>query len=884
MHLRSLKLWNFRRFREVAVEFPDGVIGIIGQNGVGKSTLIEAIAWAIYGHPASRTKKEQIKRIGAAPSDPCGVLLEFYLGRDEYRIKREMLGQNLVPKAELMVNGEVIAEGERQVTAHLESIIGLDHQSFITSVFARQRELNALSLMGPEERKRLILKMLNIDVIKRALEELRSDKNENRKRMEGIKEAIIDENGIYRLDNLKKERKSCIERKKEIIERQKREKNLLYNCKIRLENLKAEVREMEEKLEAHNNLKQEMVAARERLENRRRYLQELERSINTLLGKKKRLDSIADDEKRYHEFGEKKERLENELRMAQERYDKIKRAEFERLKEVEHLQKRLKEITLQKEEIYLELKALKEADSKLLRLQPIVDVIQELEELMKLREERDKLKEKIDALDLTISEKELEEFENELKTLQKKEIILSTRLKDLTGRIRRVETITGVCPTCSRALDDREKQRIIDRMLDEQERINDELGDVRERIARLSSLDLHTIRLNLDLFKTTSRRLTAIADEESAIMASIGGDHGIKGKAEIQEIRDEYQRLKGRVDARSNLNETFDILNSEIVRVKQRIGELNDEIEDIAAKKREYRRGVESLQDSLSAVVLRFKELEKSFNEIIGLKAEIKRLDELKNTFKDLKVEISEIEAHILSIKKEIDAIGFDKEKYERLRKNEEEVERECHKLEQNIALINNELSLVEYELKSIEEGIKEQNRLINLMDELKAEVASMVRLEEIFKHFEAHMISSIRPFLSDYASTLFSDLTEGRYNGIEIGEAYDIMIQDSGRYYDLKRFSGGETDLANLCLRLAISNIVSGGDEGAGFEFLVLDEIFGSQDSERKRSIMRVLEKLSRRFRQIFLITHVEEVKDFLGSFIKVIEVEERISGVEVG
>ncbi|MEM2979409.1 MAG: ATP-binding protein [Methanomassiliicoccales archaeon] len=62
---------NYRKFKHCAIEFPDGVIGIIGPNGVGKSSLIEAIAWAIYGNeaPIVRTTKEGVLRANAGPNE-----------------------------------------------------------------------------------------------------------------------------------------------------------------------------------------------------------------------------------------------------------------------------------------------------------------------------------------------------------------------------------------------------------------------------------------------------------------------------------------------------------------------------------------------------------------------------------------------------------------------------------------------------------------------------------------------------------------------------------------------------------------------------------------------------------------------------------------------
>jgi exonuclease SbcC len=99
---------------------------------------------------------------------------------------------------------------------------------------------------------------------------------------------------------------------------------------------------------------------------------------------------------------------------------------------------------------------------------------------------------------------------------------------------------------------------------------------------------------------------------------------------------------------------------------------------------------------------------------------------------------------------------------------------------------------------------------------------------------------------------------------------------------YPLSRFSGGEGDLANLCLRLAISRVIA-DRSGSNVDFLILDEIFGSQDQTRKRNIMLTLNQLAKQFHQIILITHIEDVKDFMENVINVKEREDGTSYVTV-
>lgn len=95
----------------------------------------------------------------------------------------------------------------------------------------------------------------------------------------------------------------------------------------------------------------------------------------------------------------------------------------------------------------------------------------------------------------------------------------------------------------------------------------------------------------------------------------------------------------------------------------------------------------------------------------------------------------------------------------------------------------------------------------------------------------------------------------------------------DGGKSFKLKRFSGGEEDLANLCLRISMSQLISERSSGAEINFIALDEIFGSQDEARKINILNCLNKLSSQFRQVFLITHFEDIKDMLPRALKIEE-----------
>ncbi len=125
-----------------------------------------------------------------------------------------------------------------------------------------------------------------------------------------------------------------------------------------------------------------------------------------------------------------------------------------------------------------------------------------------------------------------------------------------------------------------------------------------------------------------------------------------------------------------------------------------------------------------------------------------------------------------------------------------------------------------------------------------------------------------MRPEIVERASVFLSDLTGGRYGQLELDEQYRSLIVEDG--VPKLVVSGGEEDLVNLVLRLAIGQMVA---ERAGqpLSLLVLDEIFGSLDENRRGLVVDLLHKLGGRFPQVVLITHIESVVDGVDRVLRV-------------
>jgi exonuclease SbcC len=164
-----------------------------------------------------------------------------------------------------------------------------------------------------------------------------------------------------------------------------------------------------------------------------------------------------------------------------------------------------------------------------------------------------------------------------------------------------------------------------------------------------------------------------------------------------------------------------------------------------------------------------------------------------------------------------------------------------------------------------LESTIAQAQERAAVIAQTERELILLESLQEHFKIFRAEMAGRLRPLIAGRASEILRLATNGRYTLLELDESYNIFLYDQNQRFELERFSGGEQDLLNLCLRVAISQVIAQRSNRPPLQFIVLDEIFGSQDEERKFLLLSTLQHLHGYFRQIFLITHEQSIKDNL-------------------
>ena len=689
MHLNKLVLRNFKKFRRAELEFSDGLTGIVGSNGAGKSTIVEAIAWALYGNRASAVKRDFIRNSRARDSDAVEVALTISLGRQELVIHRAMRGKGLTPEAHLILDGQRIASGSKEVDGRLEEVLKISYQDFMKTFYARQKDLDNLLKEGGMGKREYLLKLLGLEDIKEyALDMIKADRaalEEEKNRLAGALGEIGDV--CARLEGANRDIQMA-------------EKGLQESERTRAA-LAAEEEEEKEKLEAFA----EKMRRHETLAERKSRLEagevELEEKANA---EQTRLLAIDLSRKR---LGEIKPLLER-LAGVKERLEALEpqRTAYEEL---------ARDIASRQAALQGEKKALSESQR---RLQELVKDEADRETLLPKEVEHGRLQERLATLeDLRDRYRDLQtEIKQLLVRVQSVEAALdratgqrqdlrrsSIRLEEI-AYCREEETLSR--DELARLVEQKEKQKVLEglqarkRTVEERlaqrrseaekaSREMEALGDLKEREAFLLAQDRELDQLNSELSRILAEMRgsykvaeTALAQAEEACkrVEALGEEglcptcerplQGQKGllvdkyersaalaleekKRLEREIAGQREKMEGAARSRSNLREAFDRLNARKARraaLHASLCSLAGQIQDLQAEQEEIASRIAELgefefdESRLAAAQSELEKLQPLVQEHAALTLRLEQLP-------DLEKEIAEGEGALAALK-----------------------------------------------------------------------------------------------------------------------------------------------------------------------------------------------------------------------------------------
>jgi len=406
MKLIRLKMVNFKKFRNAQIEFQDGLTGIIGNNGAGKSTIVEAILWSLYGNRALSIKKDFLKNINAKKFDQMSVKLVLRTGNQEWKIYRGIKA-NGQAEASLEIDAKRIAWSVKDVDDFLSKKLHTSAQDFKKTFYARQKDLDNLLKEGGADKKEYLLNLLNLSDIKpRSIERIKIDVKENEGKRNWLDGALKEIGDVG--PKLEETAMKISKVRTELDEFEKKEKEL--EVAVQKSEMDSEIHSRKE--QSHNHLSGEILKMESSLSKKRDEFKFESSRLAEIDAHRKHLDELQPKLERYSQIKSKLEALEP-IKRNYEALLKKKEITNKQIEGMERLLKAHQErlSALQKDKALLEtLKPVEDEYNKLKKEIPEIELIRDNHNniLGHLSEE----KIKFDSIGLNISklEKNLDEL------------------------------------------------------------------------------------------------------------------------------------------------------------------------------------------------------------------------------------------------------------------------------------------------------------------------------------------------------------------------------------------------------------------------------------------------------------------------------------------
>jgi exonuclease SbcC len=726
-------------FEEVDLELPARVIGIFGPNGAGKSTLVESIAFALYGVDATRTKKDGIRTHGVLTD--CEVRLVFEHGGNHYELRRAIKGRGHAPDAELYVGGLVLATGTTEVTQEVVKLLHMDLPVFRASVYAEQKQLDALSDQTAAKRKDMALRLLGIKPVDDARSAARKEAKATATSVSQLADAVVDiaalEAQVKDAHEVAAEARGAADTAAIELEAAATARESARAAFAAIDAVRQRVETLT--VELTSATRQRDAAAAER-EERVARIQRFEADVAELPGIDEELVSLEGIEERAAA-----------ARAAADLSSKLASGEAA-------------------------LEEMPSADGA-----AVADALANAEETLSEARDAD-ARSRAEADRATVG---LEEAEEHL------------------ARAREADP-TLPCPTCGQALGDGFAAYLKDRTA--------AVASAKKGLAAAKKA------------ATAAAKALAAAERERAAALRAG------------------EQVRTTLERRTRLEEQLGELRVELAVKLEPFGGAVPDAEAVAA-------------DAARAGSLRERRAQ--------LEVEKERLDDARGDLQRLDDQLADLASTIDRLTTEAGSLAFDVDAHMAAAAAAEDADAALDAARARERQASDAAKEHEKTVERLEGQLSQARETAARVDELRSDARYLERTAMLLDGFRDHLVARVGPELSREAETLFRELTNHEYDDLRIhDDTLAIEIADGDSYFPISRFSGSETDLANLALRVAISthlSRVSGADVG----FMVLDEVLGSLDQERKDLMVTAMGRLANRFHQLFVITHSEQVKD---------------------
>jgi exonuclease SbcC len=856
-----IRLQNFKCYEETDVRLDRGVTVIHGLNGSGKSSLLEACFFALYGSKALDKTLDEIVTIGA---EETVVELDFTHAGETYNIRRRIrVSGGDARTAECVMEGPGgTIEGATDVRERVATLLRMDTEAFVNCAYVRQGEVNKLINASPSARQDMIDDLLQLG----KLEEYRERASDARVGVGRVRDdkrgALneiddqIDEKEEKGLHGKRNELRSEIAAVSERIEEYEQNRERAETTREQAESIIEEYREKQSELA---ELESDVETLRERIQSTEREREQL-------------ADELDGKRERRREARERRDELAADLDGIDADGGELDPGTVEALVEetqsaIDDLTEQIRETSVEKQQYDGTAENRREQAEQLdadaaearERAEELAAELDEAEEL--LERKREELAEKAEQAD---SEREAfadapvefgeaaahrESVAERLAELRESRAEREATLENARERLAEAEKLreAGKCPECGQPVsgsphvdaieERRERVAELEAELDELDGRTDELETELERAE-----DLVGREETVEQIERERENLTQLLEER---------ERGLEEKRErIEELEAEAEAAEA--EAAEKRTEAAEA-EEEATECQEAIAEHNRE----KARLTQRRDRLETLRETLG--------------EIADLDTEIERLREQRGEKEEMNDERRERLAEKRERRNELRE-GFDEQRVEKARTEKENAEEYLEDVAEELERLDDERSELQERLGGVENELEQLETLRERREELAATVEKLeslhdeaAELEEMYGRLRAQLrqrnVESLERMLNETFELVYENDT---YSRLELDGEYRLTVyQKDGEELDPEQLSGGERALFNLSLRCAIYRLLAEGIEGAApMPPLILDEPTVFLDSGHVTQLVELIESMrDRGVEQILVVSHDEEL-----------------------
>lgn len=831
----KLRLTNFLPYRQAELDFTGIHMACLsGENGAGKSALLDAITWALWGRARARRDDDLIRQ-GA---DEMEVDFTFRLGDHLYRVIRRRRGGkrgSTLLEFQIHDNGRWRSLAESSIRATEEKIariLHLDYDTFINSAFLRQGRADEFTIKTPAERKRVLSDILGLDVWQkyeeRAKERLATIQTESR--LNDLRLAEIDQELARR-----PEYEAQLEEARREAEKWSAELRRLRQAWQEMERLRSDYRRVQEQ--------REELAAR---------LAQAQRELDALERERQKREERRDG---YRALLDRAEEIERGVAAYQDALEQERRFS-EKLSTLTALRERRigleKEIDRARHQLEIRLERAAQEIRMLQSRQVTADVLRRHEELTaqvaalnERRQQNEAMKQSLGRLALEITE---------LRTVNQ---ALKQEMEVLKERLALLEQAEAVCPFCRRPLGEADRLRL----LGEMQREGQEKGNTyRANAARMKEMDAEAKRLERDVQANEAalRELSRLEQETAVLAKQI--QEGEKATRELETVRAEHDQIAATL-------ERMDYAHAARAALEEMQAQESALGYDAVAHE-EARRTVRELQ-------VYARQRDQLMEARTGLEREEQELARLVEARRRWKDQVTADQARQREVEERARALE------ERLREAPA-LEEELRRVEEAESVARQRLGAAQQRLAACDELARQKTDRLQRRAELAHQESLYAELRTAFgiQGVPAMIIESVVPEIEAEANRLLAQMTGGRMHvrletqreilSGETRETLNIRIADELGERPYENYSGGEQFRINFALRVALSRLLA-HRAGAQLQTLFIDEGFGSQDAQGLERMVEAIQSIQDEFACILIITHLEELRDIFPARIAV-------------